>query len=797
MSSSDTDEKFKLKEKGNEYFRKGDFNNAIQCFQNAITLDPEYIDAWNNLGFTYLKQGKTKEAKVCNDRVKQLKNLQQKKLEKNNETEKTIKAAIQVPEIKIQPPIPETQLSKPSQSKSVEQTQIQSPGIRSQKTVTEPSIPDTIHTEPVEKIPQISPESLQIKLPDLFLKNAYHVLGLDTSSDQKAIQKRAKELLNRLKIEDIPDYELDIELPQGFRTEFNVKASQQNLMSPKNCIQEFVFWFDLSVVNKQQEFYELLNNKKILNAIRLLANSESNNPNTDVVNKKNVAILFTVLLYNGSNKPYLKRSISYWQEIINSEQFWIFVLHEIHSKLGFEITNTSISPFKDQVVSHLGDIFHDISQKHNDNDYILEFGKSFPLKSESFTKDILEPVFYRINNSIDRLQALEIAPIPINKETNIANPLDTKKKEETFQVIKSLLEKIDADFNELLRYGLGNDSRVKILQDKIVKTIREMSLKICNHWENSSQALQYIQYAKSVAGNSNLTVIIEKDIEELTNLVNIDPILNSINASIQKEDYESALKIIQDYEKIKDNSKLLELLSVRKKGCVYGLAIKTYNNGMDLFKSERYSDSQHYFDRSASVIYENLDLFYLNKNTIDQILRDGQNLINQFIYSGNPVNLNQFRDVVIKTAKEHFEGQYEEHMLVCLVDSTVYSKLIQAGIYRDNPSLQKKTSSNVISQPILSAPSLITVWGIGTKLYGDTQYFVVLFIPVVPIARFSFDRIDNESYRFYEKLELRSWQKIWQYLFVLIVGFFIIQWWIILVMILWFVVIKFQNKSIF
>lgn len=797
MSSSDTDEKFKLKEKGNEYFRKGDFNNAIQCFQNAITLDPDYIDAWNNLGFTYLKQGKTKDAKVCNERVKQLKNPQQKRLENNNDTAVTKKPAIQSPEIKIQPPIPETPVSEPLQSSSIEQTQIQSTEIKSQNTVTKPSIPEAIHTEPVEKIPQISPESLQIELPDLFLKNAYHVLGLDTSSDQKTIQKRAKELLNRLKIEDIPDYDLDIEPVEGFRTEFNVKNSQQNLMSPKNCIQEFIFWFDLSVVNDQQEFYELMDNNKILNAIRLLANSESNNPNINFINKKNVAILFTILLYNGSNKPYLKRSINNWQEIINSEQFWIFVLQEIHSKLGFEITKTSISPFKDQVVSLLGDIFHDISQKHNHNDYILEFGKSFPVKSEAFTKDILDPIFYRIDNSIDKIQALEIAPIPINKETNIANPLDTKKQEETFQVIKSLLEKIDTDFNELLRYGLGNDSKVKILQDKIVKTIRETSLKICNHWENSSQALQYIQYAKNIAGNSNLTVIIEKDIEELTNLVKIDPILNSIDIFTQKKDYESALKIIQDYEKTKDNQKLHELLSVRKKGCVYGLAIQTYNNGMDLFKSERYSDSQHYFERSASLIYENLDLFYLNKNTIDQILRDGQNLINQFIYSGNPSNLNQFRDVVINTAKEHFEGQYEEHMLVCLVDSTVYSKLIQAGIYRDNPSLQKKTSPNVVSGPIQSAPTLITIWGIGTKLYGDTQYFVVLFIPIVPIARFSFDRIDNGAYRFYEKLELRSWQKIWQYLFVLVVGYFIIGWVIILVMILWFVVIKCQKKSIF
>lgn len=60
-------------------------------------------------------------------------------------------------------------------------------------------------------------------------------------------------------------------------------------------------------------------------------------------------------------------------------------------------------------------------------------------------------------------------------------------------------------------------------------------------------------------------------------------------------------------------------------------------------------------------------------------------------------------------------------------------------------------------------PSLYTVNGIGTGIYGDTLYFVFIFIPIFPLARYSLKNNGDGSYLFYGKLRLNNWQKYWNY----------------------------------
>jgi len=54
------------------FVSKGQYEDAIKCYARAIEIDPEYLDAWNNIGYALIKLGKTDEAKKCNEKVKQL-----------------------------------------------------------------------------------------------------------------------------------------------------------------------------------------------------------------------------------------------------------------------------------------------------------------------------------------------------------------------------------------------------------------------------------------------------------------------------------------------------------------------------------------------------------------------------------------------------------------------------------------------------------------------------------------------------------------------------------------------------
>jgi hypothetical protein len=77
-------------------------------------------------------------------------------------------------------------------------------------------------------------------------------------------------------------------------------------------------------------------------------------------------------------------------------------------------------------------------------------------------------------------------------------------------------------------------------------------------------------------------------------------------------------------------------------------------------------------------------------------------------------------------------------------------------------------------KPMKSSPGLRTVNGIGTKIYGDTLYFVILFIPLIPLAKYSLKNLGN-SYSFLGELELPLWQKIWKYsIIAIILGFVIL-----------------------
>jgi len=82
------DDSITWKESGNELFNKGQYEEAAKCYSHAIELNPEFIEAWNNLGLSLLKLGKIDEAKKCNEKVKELKERQ--KLQLRDTTKQTI-----------------------------------------------------------------------------------------------------------------------------------------------------------------------------------------------------------------------------------------------------------------------------------------------------------------------------------------------------------------------------------------------------------------------------------------------------------------------------------------------------------------------------------------------------------------------------------------------------------------------------------------------------------------------------------------------------------------------------------
>jgi tetratricopeptide (TPR) repeat protein len=49
-------------DQGMEYFRRAQWSLAIQAFLRAINLEPRFVEAWTNLGFSYRRAGDNQKA---------------------------------------------------------------------------------------------------------------------------------------------------------------------------------------------------------------------------------------------------------------------------------------------------------------------------------------------------------------------------------------------------------------------------------------------------------------------------------------------------------------------------------------------------------------------------------------------------------------------------------------------------------------------------------------------------------------------------------------------------------------
>jgi tetratricopeptide (TPR) repeat protein len=61
-----------LKDQGNEFFKQGDYDKALQCYGKAIEIAPDYRDAWYNIYLTLQKQQRTEEAAKCKEIIDNL-----------------------------------------------------------------------------------------------------------------------------------------------------------------------------------------------------------------------------------------------------------------------------------------------------------------------------------------------------------------------------------------------------------------------------------------------------------------------------------------------------------------------------------------------------------------------------------------------------------------------------------------------------------------------------------------------------------------------------------------------------
>jgi len=528
---------------------------------------------------------------------------------------------------------------------------------------------------------------------NIFKNNAYHILGLNVSAEQKDILKRSREIIHRLKIGDYPGYDFDINMFEDFRTEESVKDAVQRLQIPKKQIVECFFWFQIADVIDEQVI-DLLKNKGYISAIDIWQNALENDIDKPYFYKKNLAILLCLLLSIKNNKDYLTKSLKFWEELINSDKFWIIFSKscKLHDK---QIINQGIiNELKNNIVNILSDIYTELYQIHNDVNYINEFQKFFTIKSEGFERDILNPFYQVINNAVEELEKVDL-------KNEVIFDIGRYRK------IRKLIIDIRREFNKLADLGFYDDSRTKIMRDKAAYSIRNIGIELNNHFGETSRAINLTKIALEIVGTSSCESKLKVDLDALEeikkstdktkeNNINIEDeegdeadfeknekiektsidIFEPITNLINQEEYEKALEII-DSERIKYEQDLILQISYdeKKRICISKLATKIHSQAREYFNKNINSLAKNNFEKAGTLLYNNLEIFNFDKLEIDGILEkiSIDSISNLFDFK----QINLYRNYFIKIAEDKFGEQIEKTLLIILVDSRLMSKFIQ------------------------------------------------------------------------------------------------------------------------
>ncbi len=535
-------------------------------------------------------------------------------------------------------------------------------------------------------------------MSNLIEHNAYRIFGLDSNSNQKDILKRYKEIINRLKIDDYPEYDSDINLPTKLRTEDSVNDALKRLQNTKNGIKEFFFWFQVSD-NVDEKAYSHLKNKDYEKAITIWKNASETKNSTSLFYKKNIALIYCLILLKEQNQTYLKESIAIWHEIVNSDKFWNTFAKSYSVNNEQTASPEIIAEFRKNVVKNISDIYTDLYHQYKNAKYIKDFQEIFGSHGDKTEKSLLKPVYEEIHNSIDELNKIKftenedieyeaqdkcencgnedaekywdyedgsvlcgVCEKKVGKSwQKKVNELEDTEKEyqKKIRKVNYLISDIDTHFSKLKKMGLFDDSQSKIVRDHAAEALRIKSVELHNidEFEESSRILKL---AIPLCGTDSFKNKVQED-------------LKTVHTNFENK------KKQEEYDEI------------------IGPIVNNWKNGNT--------------DEAFAELEEQLS----NKN-IDKELK-----------------------TVLKDMKKQFEERLAEH-----------------------------------GKPITEAPGLSTINGIGTTIYGDTQWFVFIFIPIFPLARYSLRHNEDGTYSFFGKLELHNWQKYYIFgMIALIIGFII------------------------
>lgn len=319
--------------------------------------------------------------------------------------------------------------------------------------------------------------------------NAYHVLGLEGSASGRAILHRSNEIIQRLKIDDHPEYPLDIIVLGHFRSEDSVRDAVRRLQAPKLKLAEYFFWFRVDD-ELDKEATRCLIRREYHNATNIWQMGANVGDEASFRYKRNLALAQTVALAVGGGEQDLHGSLSAWKSLIESGPFWSAFMQTYNNDSDHPVSDEALTDFRENVGKYLSDIYAEMQSARGTTAYVPRFREFFSSKGERIEKDILDPIYRTMQGEIDCLEKIDVG------EGNKFNSVKASQ-------IKTSIDVIQTELNKLINARLFDDSASKVVRDQAASALRRIVLDLHNFHNELKLAGQLLEVASQIAGTDN------------------------------------------------------------------------------------------------------------------------------------------------------------------------------------------------------------------------------------------------------------------------------------------------------
>ena len=251
------------------------------------------------------------------------------------------------------------------------------------------------------------------------------------------------------------------------------------------------------------------------------------------------------------------------------------------------------------------------------------------------------------------------------------------------------------------------------------------------------------------------------------------PIFNEMTAAIEKLEH---LKVAEDGVFHKEKSAALkENVTILQSGCNKLVELGLFDDSQAKIVRERAAEVL----RSISIDLHNDPLNEVQaslglakialqisgtEGSKNKIKEDVNQIQKNLDYKNNEAKIQAILDPIIADYKAGHTDRALKN-----INELLYNEKTDEAVKKSLREMKDVIEERIAKHGKPGSPSMGTLNTVGTKMYGDTLYFVILFIPLIPISRWSCQDHGNGTYTFYGKLELTQAQKNWRTIALIIV----------------------------